>query len=241
MSAVSFKRSSVLCLALLISACGAPKARQTVAHDIAVEGAAGSLAAGDPATGSGVFRIDPARSSLRLLVYRAGSMARLGHNHVISNGALGGWVKYSGNARGASFLLRLAVGDFVVDDAAMRAAEGADFAAPVAEEAKAGTRQNMLSEALLDAGHFPNITLSSIAVSGATEALSATVAVSVAGHATTLVVPFVLFSDRGGLHARGSVTLRQSGLGLVPFSVMLGALQVQDEFTVKFELSAVAT
>jgi hypothetical protein len=40
--------------------------------------------------------------------------------------------------------------------------------------------------------------------------------------------------------ASGSVALRQTALGLVPFSVMLGALQVQDELTVKFRLVAVS-
>jgi hypothetical protein len=37
------------------------------------------------------------------------------------------------------------------------------------------------------------------------------------------------------------VKLRQSALGLKPFSIMLGALQVQDEFTVKFTLVAATT
>jgi hypothetical protein len=35
--------------------------------------------------------------------------------------------------------------------------------------------------------------------------------------------------------------LRQSDLGLTPFSVMLGALQVQDEMHIKFKIVASAT
>jgi hypothetical protein len=33
--------------------------------------------------------------------------------------------------------------------------------------------------------------------------------------------------------------LRQSGVGLTPYSLMLGALQVQDTMTVKFKIVAV--
>jgi hypothetical protein len=240
--------------ALLPAACGTPTPQPDAQHGAVptlpggrsgVDRAA-AFPPGDPAPGPGVFRIDTARSSLRLLVYRAGAMARLGHNHVISQGKLDGWVKYSGSVTDAALLLRVPVGDFVVDDAALRGEEGPDFAADVPEDAKGGTKHNMLSEALLDAGHFPSLTLRSLAVkrdppgaSGGT--VTATLAVSVAGHASTLVVPFVLVDEGRVLRAVGSVKLRQSALGLVPFSVMLGALQVQDEFTVKFELLAAAT
>jgi hypothetical protein len=37
----------------------------------------------------------------------------------------------------------------------------------------------------------------------------------------------------------GSFELRQTALGLTPFSLMLGALQVQDAMRIKFEIVAV--
>jgi hypothetical protein len=43
----------------------------------------------------------------------------------------------------------------------------------------------------------------------------------------------------GRISASGTAVLRQSDMGLTPLSVMLGALQVQDELTVKFKLVAV--
>ena len=36
------------------------------------------------------YRVDENQSELRVLVYRAGAMARLGHNHVLVNRALCG-------------------------------------------------------------------------------------------------------------------------------------------------------
>ena len=38
--------------------------------------------------------------------------------------------------------------------------------------------------------------------------------------------------------ASGELALRQSELGITPYSAMLGALQVQDEMRVKFRLVA---
>ena len=40
------------------------------------------------------------------------------------------------------------------------------------------------------------------------------------------------------LVASGEATLRQSQFGLVPFSVMMGALQVQDEMQLQFRIVA---
>jgi hypothetical protein len=42
----------------------------------------------------------------------------------------------------------------------------------------------------------------------------------------------------GTLDLSGTLTLRQSELGLTPFSAMLGALQVQDEMHVSFHIVA---
>jgi len=49
----------------------------------------------------------------------------------------------------------------------------------------------------------------------------------------------VTLESRGtDLVASGEVELRQSQLGLTPFSVMMGALQVQDAMRVQFRLIA---
>jgi hypothetical protein len=69
--------------------------------------------------------------------------------------------------------------------------------------------------------------------------LRATVAISVAGHESKLEVPFTLQADSSRLSATGSMELRQSTVGLTPYSLMLGALQVQDVMTIKFKFVAV--
>ena len=127
----------------------------------------------------------------------------------------------------------------MVDEVRARNEEGADFSAEVSDDARSGTRRNMLSEALLDAGRYPVITLESVSVMANQGVLTCTVSLNVAGHRSTMAAPFMLVSTPGHLDATGSLTLRQSTLGLTPFRVMLGALAVQDEFIVKFKLVAV--
>ena len=172
------------------------------------------------------------------MVYRAGPMARLGHDHVITHHAVAGWIKFNGNPSAAVFALSLPVADFVIDSPAARGEEGTEFHEEVTEDAKEGTRHNMLSEALLDAEHHPAITLDSVAVTGTAGMMNATMTLRIAGHESTLVVPFQVKTATGQISASGAVQLRQTDLGLKPFSTMLGALQVQDEFTVKFTLFA---
>ena len=58
-------------------------------------------------------------------------------------------------------------------------------------------------------------------------------------HTFTTPVRYRLSRD-GTLEASGEFPLRQSELGLTPFSAMLGALQVQDEMRVSFHIVAQA-
>ena len=161
------------------------------------------------------------------------------------NRAISGAVSLADAAGASEFWLNVPVAGFVVDDAEARREEGADFAGDVPDDAKSGTLHNMLSAALLDAEKFPEITVESVAASGAQNgaaagASTATVAISVAGHESKVDVPFTLQVDSRRLSATGSLELRQSLLGLTPFSLMLGALQVQDAMTIKFDIVAVS-
>jgi hypothetical protein len=255
------KNLGIGALALVLAACSAFQARHAAPKS---PGASQELQAPSPidqgAPGT-IYRVDETQSELRILVYRAGPLARLGHNHVVVNRRLRGAVNVAGAAGAASFWLSVPSSAFDVDDARARAEEGADFAAAVPDDAKSGTLQNMLSAAVLDAAEFPAITVRSVAVASpqaadapgasgsigatgaeqATRTMVASVTVGVAGHESTIDVPFALQMESGRLSATGTLELRQSALGLTPYSLMLGALQVQDQITVKFKIVALAS
>jgi YceI-like domain len=235
-----FKSISVGALALVLAACAAPKPRHPIPQSPGESAPAPVL----PVPGR-AFRIDESQSELRILVYRAGPLARLGHNHVMVNRSLRGVVNL-GDAPGESmFRLTVPVAGFIVDDTQARHDEGSDFENEVPEEAKAGTLQNMRSTAVLDADEFPLITVSSVGFStppgaGGADSMIAAVTISVAGHDSKIDVPFTVQKDSNQLSVAGSSVIRQSALGLTPYSLMLGALQVQDAMTIKFKIVAVA-
>jgi hypothetical protein len=230
------KSLSIGTLALLLAACGGLKPRHAPPSP--------EESVSRPGLPPGrTYRVDEKQSELRVLVYRAGPLARFGHNHVIVNHAIHGTVSLADAAGESAFRLNVPLAGFVVDDTEARREEGADFDGDIPDDAKSGTLHNMLSAALLDADKFPMITVNSVAVAAARDrssegASTATVAISVAGHESTVDVPFTLRVDSRRVSATGSLVLRQSVLGLTPYSLMLGALQVQDAITIKFNIVA---
>ncbi len=225
-----FNRIAVAAVVLILSACGAPRPRPVVQP--AIQPASILQALPPP----GTYTIDSQNSELRILVYRAGPLANLGHNHVVVNRGVSGLVQVGSSISSSSFSLKVPVESFVVDDPEARREEGSDFPGDIPPDAKSGTRRNMLGAAVLNAAEFPVITVTSVTLSGTPDALSAELAVSVAGHETTITAPCTLQGDEHRLTAAGSMELRQTAVGLAPYSLLHGALQVEDAMQVKFSI-----
>jgi len=188
------------------------------------------------------FEVVPSQSLLTILVYRGGTLARMGHNHVVASHDLSGTVYVPQDLTRASFEVRFPVAALTIDESGLRAEAGADFPPEVPEAAKEGTRHNMLGEALLDAQYYPEIVLRSGHIDViAPDALSMEVRVTVKDQtrSVTVLVHYKLTAD--ALDARGEFSLKHSELGLTPFSAMLGALQVMDEMQVRFRLHFAAS
>jgi hypothetical protein len=186
----------------------------------------------------GTYLIDPNRSELRVLVYRAGSLAHLGHNHVMINRALSGQVVVAASLQASSITLRVPVEKFDVDDAQARREEGSDFPGEVPDDHKAGTLHNMLSATQLNSAIFPMLLVQSRSLDNLQGRLTATFDVGVAGHAATVTAPFTLLAESGQLTASATFELRQTALGLTPYSLLGGALQVKDALIIKIKIVA---
>lgn len=192
-----------------------------------------------PVASSVLYTLDAEASRVLVLVYREGPMAALGHNHVMNLRELTGTVQAFDDAARSRFELSFPVAAISVDEPGLRAAAGADFASKVSDAARTGTRNNMLGERLLQAAGFARITLQSekIVESGA-GSLLATTRINVRGQDCRVDIPLQLRRTDDELVASGEFKLQQSTLGLTPFSVMMGALRVQDEMMVQFRLVA---
>jgi hypothetical protein len=188
--------------------------------------------------GTRMFQIDPDRTIVTVVVRRAGPLARLGHDHVITSADEVGSVWLASTPADSSFELTLPVDRFDVDLPGARAAAGPEFAASVPDEARAGTRHNMLRAEVLDGEHFPTITLRSAAASGVWPQPVVRLAVTLKGVEREQEIPVIVERDANGVIARGELRLNQTDFGMRPFSVAGGAIQVADTLEIRFEIAA---
>lgn len=182
-------------------------------------------------------------SQLIVLVYRDGALAAMGHNHVIACRCLTGTVYLPRDPLRASFDLRIAVAQLTVDDSALRAAEHSpDFPADVPQSARQGTRHNMLGAAMLNAAHYPDISLRSAGLrpspDGKNTDIIAQVLVQLDGAWHPVAVPLHYEIQGDEIIADGEFPLRQTSLGLTPFTALGGALKVRDGMKVSLRLVA---
>lgn len=135
------------------------------------------------------------------------------------------------------------VAELTVDEAVLRAKENPEeFPPQVPDSAKEGTRRNMLSGALLDGEHYPEIVLRSERLEPASDGAGpqwvAHVQVTVRDRTSSVVVPVHYEQRSDEIVVSGEFPLKQTDLGLTPFSALLGALQVVDEMKVRFRVVA---
>jgi polyisoprenoid-binding protein YceI len=215
----------------LLTACRAPEPKPTPA-------ASTTLLEGTPPSVRTRYQVDSAASRLHVLVYRAGTMARLGHNHVLSTDQLSGTVVVHPQLEQSQLVLDLPVNSLKVDEPAARAVEGEDFAAAVPPDAREATRANLLREEVLDSVRFPVINLRLVSISGTHHRPVLHVSITVKGIAQRIEVPVALIYREKEVVAIGEFEVKQSAFGIAPFSVGMGALQVRDELRVRFSIIA---
>jgi polyisoprenoid-binding protein YceI len=186
--------------------------------------------------GSTEYRVNGQESVLQILVYRGGPMAKLGHNHVIASHHLEGAVYAMEDPLRTRFDVSFPVAELTVDEPAMRDQAGPDFANLVPQSARDGTRNNLLSAALLDGAIYPTIRLRALEVLVAGEGYEVGVEIMIKDQVHVVRVPVTLRRDDNALVASGEFPLKQSALGLKPFTAAMGALAVVDEMRVRFEV-----
>ena len=198
-------------------------------------------AAAPAPAGAVVYELDPARSRLEARVYRAGPLARLGHNHVVTAGGATGRAWVGPGPAESGFEIVVPVASLVVDDPAARAAAGPDFAGEVAASAREGTRANMTRPEVLDVAAYPTVVLRCAGLVGDWTSPRAPLDVTLRGVTRRIEVPLAIERTTTTVTASGEFKLRQTDFGITPFSVAGGAIQVADEVVLSFDAVAVAT
>lgn len=190
------------------------------------------------AAGIATYTIDPAVSGLHVLVYRAGKLGRLGHNHIISAGQITGSVYLHPDVADSEMELTLPVAGFVIDDPRLRQAEGDEFASVPSAKDINGTRRNMVSKKLLDIENFPEVRVTGRKLEIDSNHASIEITMKIKNAQAVRRVPLTLTMNEDQITAQGELDLTHEELGLSPFRVMLGALKVADTMRVRFTLTA---
>jgi polyisoprenoid-binding protein YceI len=187
------------------------------------------------------YSIDAAGSDVHWLVYKAGSLARLGHNHVISVADLAGTVTANAaNPAASRFELQFHAQALTVDDPKLRSALGPDFASVPSADDIAGTRKNMLSDRVLMGEKYQTIKVTGVGPAGSADAQTLQITVELLGRTVPLTVPTKVEMHGDDLTASGEFELTHTALGMMPFTVMLGALQVADNMKFVYRIHATA-
>lgn len=227
----SLRLISLAGLAVLLSACPRPVRPPEAPSGVPPQAPADTR-------GAQLYDVNPGASEVDILVFRGGTLGRLGHNHVVTAKRLHGRVWIHPEFTRSGFELAFAVDDFVVDDPEARRAAGSEFPPDVPESDKEGTRRNMLKPEVLDAQRYPEVKVNSVRVSGTRAAPQITAQITIKSATRQVQVPAQVALAAGRLNATGEFEILQSDFGIEPFTAALGALAVQDRLRIRFRIVA---
>lgn len=187
-----------------------------------------------------VYEINANNSRVMIRVYRAGSLKAFGHNHIVSTSSITGKIDYDkGRIGDTRFQMTLPVSSFQVDDPQLRRSAGERFSKKVSDNARKGTRNNMLGKKVLQADQFPQILITSgfVRKVGA-KTFNIELVVTILGVARTFTVPVALTEDNQTIVASSSFTLLQSNIGIKPLQAVLGTIIVADKLDIEAKIVA---
>ena len=183
------------------------------------------------AHGEPVFQIDAARSVVVIEVHRAGSLARVGHDHVVASHDVRGYIApKEGRAD-----LYVSLDRLIVDEPVLRAEAG--FDTKPSEADIAGTRENMLGR-VLEVERYPFALVTVSAVVPDADNSTVQIAMTLRGITRTTRIPMRIGTQNDEIAVNGSIAMKQTDFGIAPLSILGGAIQVQDEVTLRFQIRA---
>ena len=224
----------LICLSLLLAACPRPVRPPPAPPTVPPAPQAPAV----DTRGARVYEVSPQGTQLSILVFRGGKFSRLGHNHVMTSNQVTGRVWVHPEFQRSGFELSFPVAQLVVDDAEARRAAGSDFPPDIPQSDKDGTRRNMLRPEVLDSERYPEVKLRSAKVGGTLEAAQVTASITIKDATQDVEVPVKVAIEGAKLTASGEFDVLQTQFGIKPFSVALGALEVQDRLHIKFTVVA---
>jgi len=226
-------------LPVLLSACQPqPQPQQQLESPRSAEAATdwpGHDYAAAAAAGSDVFLLDAQATRIDVVVRRDGPLARFGHDHVVTIQEPEGFLQLDQRGLASRADLRFRLDQLAVDSAAARVRYALDTNPSEADIA--GTRKNLM-EHVLDTGRWPWMTLGMGALERQQDHYSALVTLAINGSEYSSRQPFRLHREADRATVEGFFVIRQTELGIEPFSALGGGLRVADSLEVHFLIKA---
>src|SRR5262249_34378837 len=185
-----------------------------------------ALKAGKP-----VYRVDPRESLVAIEVRRGGTLARLGHDHVIASHDVTGYVA-PGEGRAD---LYIALARLVVDEPELRKQAG--FDTQPTESDIEGTRSNMLGH-VLEADQHPFALIAVKDADAKDRKPTLAVAITLHGRTRSYKVPSEVEADERTIAVSGKIELNQTDFGITPYALLGGAIAVKDGLMLHFRRHA---
>ena len=158
-------------------------------------------------------------------------LARLGHDHVVASRDVQGYVAPTEGLAD----LYVPLDRLTVDEPALRTEAG--FDTEPSEADIAGTRANMLGR-VLEVERYPFALVTASDVVPGVDNSAAQVAITLHGITRTMRIPVRIATENDEIAVNGGVVLKQSDFGIAPLSILGGAIQVQDELNLRFQMRA---
>ncbi len=179
--------------------------------------------------GKEVLRVNRSQSLITIEVHRGGVLARLGHDHVIASRDIQGYIiPEDGQAD-----LYLPLKRLTVDEVQLRA-DAAQTTTP-SPDAIEGTRRNMLDK-VLEEERFPWAFIHIVRKDMTPSLLH--VSITLHGTTHTFDIPAQVDATTNGIIVTGKMSMNQSDFGIVPFTILGGALQVRNQLDLHFRIVA---
>lgn len=180
-----------------------------------------------------LYQVDKAASEIRLVSYPEG---RLGHTHVIGGPVISGDIVVAEDTSSAWLKLAINVSELLVDKPQWRRDENLD--SDMSQRAINGTRDNLLSDKLLNAAAYPRILIEADSIVGPDWQKDVVAQITLVGHSREILVPVAVFEDEDNLEVIGRFEILQSDFGIEAFSALGGIVRVDDKLLIRFRIRA---
>jgi polyisoprenoid-binding protein YceI len=176
------------------------------------------------------YKIDAAKSSFIVRVYRTGLFRALGHNHTIAIRDFTGTLQFTpGIAAGSSLDITARSNSLALQD---------DVSKSDREQIEKNMKDNVL-----EVGKYPEIIFKSIHIAGKKTGQNQyqgniTGNLSLHGVTRTLIIPTRVTVSPQSLRAQGEFAINQTDYSIKPVSVAGGTIKVKNEIKLSFDIIA---